>query len=46
MLYLSNSNDAFVVKVANELEDAIKLIELGFEIHTEIAGHKVFRKRK
>ena len=46
MLYLSNTNDAFVVKVADKLEDAIKLMELGFEFHTEIAGHKVFRKRK
>ena len=46
MLYLSNTNDAFVVKVADELDDAIKLMELGFEFHTEIAGHKVFRKRK
>ena len=46
MLYLSTNNDAFVVKVADELEDAIKLMEIGFEYHTEIAGHKVFRKRK
>jgi len=46
MLYLSKNTDAFIVKVADELEDAIKLMELGFEFHTEIAGHKVFRKRK
>ena len=46
MLYLSKNNDAFIVKVADELEDAIRLIEIGFEFHTEIAGHKVFRKRK
>jgi hypothetical protein len=45
MLYLSKTNDGFVVKVADELEDTIKLMELGFEFHTEIAGHKVFRKR-
>ena len=41
-----SKDDAFVVKVADELEDTIKLMELGFEFHTEIAGHKVFRKRK
>jgi integrase len=46
MLYLSKNNDAFIVKVADELEDTIKLMELGFEFHTEIAGHNVFRKRK
>ncbi|MGA2386808.1 MAG: hypothetical protein ABSG33_09775 [Candidatus Bathyarchaeia archaeon] len=46
MLYLSKSNDPFIVKVADELEDAIKLMELGFEYHTENAEHKVFRKHK
>jgi hypothetical protein len=46
MLYLSKGNDGFIVEVADELEDAIKLMEVGFEYHTEIAGHKVFRKRK
>ncbi len=46
MLYLSKGTDGFIVKVADELEDAIKLMEIGFEYHTEIAGHKVFRKRK
>ena len=46
MLYLSKNTDGFIVKVADELEDAIKLMEIGFEYHTEIAGHKVFRKRK
>ncbi len=46
MLYLSKGTDGFIVKVADELEDEIKLMEIGFEYHTEIAGHKVFRKRK
>ncbi len=46
MLYLSTNADAFTVKVADTLEEAVKLMEVGFEYHTEIAGHKVFRKRK
>lgn len=46
MPYLSRNNDNFVVKVVDDLEDAIKLMELGFEFHTEFAGHKLFRKRK
>jgi len=46
MLYLSRRSDEFVCKVADELDEAIKLIESGFEYHTEIAGHKIFRKRK
>ena len=46
MLYLSKNNDGFIVKVADDLEDAVKLMEIGFEFHTEIAGHKLFRKRK
>lgn len=43
---ISKNKDAFLVKVADELEDAIKLLEIGFVCHLEIAGHKVFRKRK
>lgn len=46
MLYLSKSNDGFVVKVCDDLDEAIKLMEVGFEFHTELAGHKVWRKRK
>ena len=46
MLYLSKNNDNFIVKVADDIEDVIKLMEVGFEFHTEIAGHKLFRKRK
>ena len=46
MLYLSKNNDGFIVKVADNLDDAVKLMEIGFEFHTEIAGHKLFRKRK
>ncbi len=45
MLY-QQPNDQFTVKVADTLEDAVKLMEVGFEFHAEIEGHKLFRKRK
>ena len=45
MLY-QETNDQFTVKVADTMEDAIKLMEVGFEYHAEIEGHKLFRKRK
>lgn len=38
--------DEFICKVAKTLEEASKLIELGFEYITEIDGAKLFRKRK
>jgi hypothetical protein len=40
------ANDQFTVKVANTMEEAIKLMEVGFEYHAEIEGNKLFRKRK
>jgi hypothetical protein len=46
MIYQGKANDQFTVKVANTLEDAIKLMEVGFELQAEIEGHKLFRKRK
>jgi integrase len=46
MMYQGKANDQFIVKVADTLEDAIKLMEVGFELHAEIEGHKLFRKRK
>lgn len=46
MLYDSEANDQFTVKVANTLEEAIKLMEVGFEYHAEVEGNKLFRKRK
>jgi integrase len=46
MLYQNEANDQFTVKVANTLDDAVKLMEVGFEFHTEIEGNKLFRKRK
>jgi len=39
-------NEEFHVKVANSLEEAIILMEVWFEYHAEIEGHKLFRKRK
>jgi hypothetical protein len=45
MLYQGKASDQFTVKVADTLEDAIKLMEVGFEFHAEVAGHKLFRKR-
>ena len=42
----SNKKDGFFVKVANTLEEAVKLMEQGFEYHTEIEGNKLFRKLK
>lgn len=46
MLYLTQTSGAFTVKVADTLEEAIKLMEAGYEYHTEIEGHKLFRRRK
>jgi integrase len=44
MMY-EETNDQFTVKVANTMAEAIKLMEVGFEYHTEIEGNKLFRKR-
>jgi predicted RNase H-like HicB family nuclease len=46
MIYNGDANDQFTVKVANTLEEAIKLMEVGFEFHTEVEGNKLFKKRK
>jgi integrase len=40
------TNDQFTVRVADTLEEAIKLMEVGFEKHAEVEGHNLFRKRK
>jgi integrase/recombinase XerD len=40
------SNDEFNVKVAASLEEACKLLEVGFEYVCEMDGKKLFRKRK
>lgn len=46
MLYEGEANDQFTVKVANMLEEAIKLMEVDFEYRAEVEGNKLFRKRK
>jgi integrase len=46
MIYGAQANDQFTVKVADTMEEAIKLMEVGFEYHAEVEGHKIFRKRK
>ena len=40
------SNDEFIVKAVDNLEEACKLVEVGFEYVTDVEGKKVFRKRK
>jgi hypothetical protein len=39
-------NDEFHVKVAYTLDEACKLLEVGFEYVTDMEGKKLFRKRK
>lgn len=46
MIYCAQANNQLTIKVADTLEDVIKLMEVGFEKHAEIEGHKLFRKRK
>ncbi len=46
MLCDSQGYDNLTVKVADTIDDAIKLMETGFEYHAEVEGHKLFRKRK
>lgn len=46
MIYLDNLNNLWTVKVAETLEEAIKLMDVGFEFHTGVEGRKLFRKRK
>ena len=41
-----NTDDEFHVKVAQNLDDACKLLEVGFEYVTDMDGAKLFRKRK
>jgi len=41
-----NINDEFHVRVAHNLDEACKLLEVGFEYVTDMNGAKLFRKRK
>ncbi len=45
MLY-QQEDDKYTAKVADTLEEAVELIEVGFELHAEVEGHKIFRKKK
>jgi hypothetical protein len=52
MLYINleqavfaTKSDEFHVKVAKTLEEACKLMEVGFEYITDMDGKKLFRKR-
>ncbi len=38
--------EEYTVRVAENLEEACKLVEAGFEYVTEMNGNKLFRKRK
>jgi len=40
------TNDEFTVRVADDLDEACKLLEVGFEYVTDMQGKKLFRKRK
>lgn len=49
MLYtqlISFESDEYASAVAKNLEEARKLVEVGFEYVTEVEGCKLFRKRK
>jgi hypothetical protein len=39
-------SDDYVVKTASTIDEASKLLEVGFEYVTEMDGKKLFRKRK
>jgi integrase len=40
------ANDQYNVKLASNIDEACKLLEVGFEYVTEMDGKKLFRKRK
>jgi integrase/predicted RNA-binding Zn-ribbon protein involved in translation (DUF1610 family) len=42
----AEQSDEFHVKTVNTLEEACKLLEVGFEYVTDMDGYKLFRKRK
>ncbi|MDX1813221.1 MAG: site-specific integrase [Candidatus Bathyarchaeia archaeon] len=45
-VFFPESSEDYVVKVASNVEEACKLLEVGFEYVTELDGKKLFRKRK
>jgi len=46
MIFGTQGNNQFIVKVADTLDDKIKLMEVDFKFHAEIKVRKIFRKRK
>ncbi len=44
--FFAESNEDYTVKVASTVEEACKLLEVGFEYVTEFDGKKLFRKQK
>jgi hypothetical protein len=42
----TDKNDEFHASIAENLEQACKLLEVGFEYVTDIDGKRLFRKRK
>jgi len=45
-IYNASDNDEWSVKAARTVDEAAKLISVGFEYVTEVEGFKLFRKRK
>lgn len=45
-LFQSSVDDEFTVKAVGTLDEAVKLLEVGFEYVTYMDGVKLFRKRK
>jgi len=44
-LFTASSNE-YYVKVASTVEEALRLVEVGFEYVTDLDEKKIFRKRK
>ncbi len=42
----NETNSEFHVKIVSNLDEACKLLEVGFEYVTDMDGKKLFRKRK
>jgi integrase len=45
-VFFGDSAEEYTVKIASDVEEACKLLEVGFEYVTEFEGKKLFRKRK
>ncbi len=43
---LSNYSEDYTYKIAKRIDEAMQLVEQGFEYITEIDGIKLFRKRR